>query len=346
MAMPFNPRCIILRWATVLASRRCGRIAGDIAGMCAVIAAMCGGIAGSSRRRWRNDSFVNDTIMLKQLNGIVVVLALASCVASAQGGHRAEQRMEQLLSRQPVPVQNAIRAQLAGGRLRSVDLDENDGETIYDVEMVRDGKTRSFSVGAEGELLDAELFMEELPAAIQGAIRTKVGSATLGEIDKSMDDGSYEVEVISAGKTRTFTLDANGKLTDEEVGLAELAESLQKAIQKETAGGTIDLVTRTFDTGDTLYDVDVSKSGKTRTLTFDTAGTLLSTEESATLAEVPALVKTQIQTLSNGGKVVGISKVTEDGAVSFDVDVRRQGKVESHAIAEDGALITAEELPK
>jgi uncharacterized membrane protein YkoI len=155
--------------------------------------------------------------MLKQFNGIVVVLALATCVASAQGGRRpqrAEQRMEQILSRQPGPVQNAIRAQLGGGRLRSVDLDENDGERVYDVEIVRDGKTRSFSVGAEGELLDAEVFMEELPAAIQEAIRTKVGGATLGEIDRSIDDGqaSYEVEMISAGKTRTFTVDAKGKL--------------------------------------------------------------------------------------------------------------------------------------
>jgi uncharacterized membrane protein YkoI len=289
---------------------------------------------------------------LKCFSVAIGFLIIATCLASAQPGRRQEQRIEQrqeqrtdqLLSRQPVPVQNAIRAQLGGGRLRSVDQDENDGDTIYDVEMVRDGKTRSFSVGAEGELLEAEVFMEELPAAVQQAIRTKVGSATLGEIDKSIDDGqaSYEVEMISAGKTRTFTLDANGKLTDEEVGLAELPDSLQKTIQKETAGGRIDLVTRTFDTGDTLYDVDVSKSGKTRTLTFDAEGTLLSTEEDMTLAEVPAAVKTQIQSLSNGGKAVGISKVTENGAVTFDVDVRKQGKMESHTIAEDGTLVPSD----
>jgi len=279
--------------------------------------------------------------MWKQLNGIAVVLALATCLASAQGGRRAEQRMEQLLSRQPVPVQNAIRAQLGGGRLRTIDQDENDGETIYDVEMVRDGKTRSFSVSAEGELLDAEVFMEELPAAIQQAIRTKVGSATLGEIDKSIDDGqaSFEVEMITAGKTRTFSLDATGKLTDEEVDLAELPDVLQKAIQKEVAGGKIDQVTRTFDTGDTLYDVDISQNHKTRTVTFDAAGAPLCEAEEVTLEEVPAAVKTQIQKLSDGGKVVSISKVIENGAMSFDVDVRKQGKVESHTLAEDGTVV-------
>ena len=276
--------------------------------------------------------------MSKQLNSAAVTLALATCMATAQVRRGPEQRTERLLSRQPVPVQNAIRTQLGDGQLRAINQDENDGGIVYDVEMVRNGRTRSFSVGAEGELLDVEVFLAELPAAAQQAIRTKVGTATLGEIDKSIDDGeaSYEVEMISAGKSRTFTVDSGGKLVDEEIVLAELPESLQKAIQKEIAGGKIEQITRTFDAGDTLYDVDVSLNGKTRTLTFDPAGALLSTEEEMALAEVPAAVKTQIQTLANGGRVIGVSKVTEGGMVSFDVDVRTQGKVESHTVAQDG----------
>lgn len=286
--------------------------------------------------------------MLKYFSVTVGFLMIAMCMASAQGGRRAADRMQQLLSRQPVPVQNTIRAQLGNGRLRSVDQDENDGETVYDVEIVRDGKTRSFSVGSEGELLDTEVFMEELPAAVQQAIRAKVGSATLGEIDKSIDEGqaSYEVESISAGKTRTFTIDATGKLTDEEVSLEELPDVLQKAIQKETDGGKIDQITRTFDTGEPLYDVDISKNRKMRTVTFDAAGTFLCTEEEATLEEVPAAVKTQIQNLSSGGKVISISKIIENGATTFDVDVRKQGKVESHTLAEDGTPAPAEGLKK
>ena len=103
--------------------------------------------------------------MLKQLNSAAVMLMLATCMASAQA-RRGPERTERLLSRQPVPVQNAIRAQLGDGQLRAINQDENDGEVVYDVEMVRNGKTRNFSVGAEGELLDVEVFMEELPAAV------------------------------------------------------------------------------------------------------------------------------------------------------------------------------------
>jgi hypothetical protein len=123
------------------------------------------------------------------------------------------------------------------------------------------------------------------------------------------------------------------------VELAELPDVIKKALQKQTAGGKIDQVTRTFDTGATLYDVDISKNRKTRTVTFDAAGALLSTQEETTLEEVPGVVKTQIQSLSNGGKVVSISKVIEDGMETFDVDVRKQGKVESHTLAEDGTVV-------
>lgn len=249
-----------------------------------------------------------------------------------------------MLARQPAAVQKTIEAQLGDGRLRSVDKDEEDGDVTYDVEIVRQGKTRSFTVGANGELLDTEVFLEELSAPVQAAIKKKVGGATLGEINKSVADGeiSYYVELIGGGKTRTFTLDAGGKLTDEEVFLAELPEDLKKAVNKEAGGGAIDEITRSFEGGEVFYDAEVVTGSKTQTLTLDAKGALLSRQEEVILSAVPDAAQKQIQALSTGGQLVTIAKVTEDDQISFDVDVRQGGKVKSYSVDSEGKLIPSD----
>jgi uncharacterized membrane protein YkoI len=271
--------------------------------------------------------------------GLLALGALSLCnVTMAAPG------WERMLSRQPAPVQKTIRAQLGDGRLRTIDKDDDDGDITYDVEIVRQGKTRSFIVSDDGELLSVEVFLEELPPTIQQAIKTRVGSATLSEIDKSDSDGeiSYDVEIIASNKSRTFTVDGAGKLTDEEVFLAELPPDIQKAIHKETGAGTLDEITRSFDSGQVLYDVDIIENGKTNTLTFDHQGALLSKQAEIALSAVPAAAQKQIQTLSANGKLISIAKVTENDAVSFDVDIRQNGKVKSYSMDTDGKLLSSD----
>ncbi|HXS67921.1 MAG TPA: PepSY domain-containing protein [Candidatus Polarisedimenticolia bacterium] len=253
-------------------------------------------------------------------------------------------RLERMLERLPAPVKQTIRAQVADGKLSAIDRDNEDGRVSYDVEMVRAGRTRSFTVSDEGELIDTEVFLNELPPAVREAIRKKVGGATLGEIDRSVDgDGtSYEVEVLGGGTNRSFTVDANGKLTDEDVFLSELPADFQAGIRKEAGGGTIDGITRSFDDDGASYDVDLVENGRRRTLTFDAKGTLLGKEEEIALSDAPEPVQKEIQTHLAGGKLVAVSRVTETGLVSFDFDIRQRGKVKSYTVGEDGRLISSE----
>jgi uncharacterized membrane protein YkoI len=266
--------------------------------------------------------------------GCSAVLIMAGTLNAAPGP----------LAHLPPPVQKGIRAQLGDGRVRSVERDDENGDVTYDVEIIRQGKTRSFTVGADGELIDSEVFIEELPPAIQQAIKTKVGSATLGEIDKSAGDGEadYDVEMIGGGKTRNFTIDANGKLTDEEVFLAELPEALRVSIGKAVGAGTLDDITRSFDSGEVFYDVDAIEGNKTVTLTFDAKGSLVSKQEDVALSEVPDAAQKQIQTLASSGKVISVAKVSENDVVSFDVDIRDGGKVKSYTVSVDGKAVLAD----
>ncbi len=272
------------------------------------------------------------------------LFVMAACIFSVNAAPPIPPRLEHILDQLPAAVQKTIRAQVAEGRLRAIDQDNEDGRLTYDVEMVRQGKVRGFTVGEDGNLVDTEVFLDELPAAVQQSIKKKVGDATLGEIDRSIDaDGaSYEVETIGGGTNRSFTVDASGKLTDEEVFLGELPQDFQANVRKELGAGTIDNITRSFDEDGTVYDVDVIENGKTGTLTFSATGVLASKSEEIALPAAPEATQKQIQTLSTGGKLVTVSKITEDGAVSYDVDIRQDGKVKSYTVADDGRVISSD----
>ncbi len=274
----------------------------------------------------------------------IVVLALG--MASACYG--AATNVNEILEHLPAAVQKTIHTHLAKGKLISIDTEDENGDITYDVEMVGRGgrgRARSFTVGAAGELLDKELFLNELPVPIREAVAKKAGKAVIGDINRSYENGEniYDVEIVADGKTRSFTLDAKGELMEEEVFLSELPEALQAAIRKETAGKPVDEITRNFDDDEISYDVDIVANQKTRTLTFDKDGALVSRQEDVALSEVPAAAQKQIQTFAAKGKVLTIQKVTETNTDSFDVDIRQDGKVKSYSIMADGKVADSEE---
>src|ERR1051325_1157332 len=124
---------------------------------------------------------------------------LFACLSAALAAERPQ--VPRALAQLPVATQQTIRSQIGSGKLVSVEKDTEDGEVTYEVEMTRDGKTRSFTVDADGELIDEQMFLAELPGAVQKTIQTQVGKGSLGEIFKSAEDGevSYDVEMTSAG---------------------------------------------------------------------------------------------------------------------------------------------------
>src|SRR3954470_22436527 len=82
----------------------------------------------------------------------------------------------------PPAAQNAIHAQLGGAKLGEITRSVEGSEVSYDVEMTAKGKTRSFTVSQEGELLAFQVFLPETPRPVQQAIHAKVGRQGLGDI--------------------------------------------------------------------------------------------------------------------------------------------------------------------
>lgn len=181
------------------------------------------------------------------------------------------------LSDLPPAAQKAIQTQLAGGKLDEITKTTEDEGIIYDVEMTREGRTRSFTINAEGDLLEVEVFLRETPRPVQEAIHAQVGDGKLGEITKSTEAGelTYDVEMTKEGKTRDFTVGQDGKLRRMQVFLQETPPEIQKAIQKEVGNGKCGDIYKATEDGEVLYDVEITKDGKTHSLTFDKKGVLV-----------------------------------------------------------------------
>ena len=66
----------------------------------------------------------------------------------------------------PAAAQNAIKAQLAGGKLDAIAQTNDDGEIVFDVSFTAlNGDERDFTVAADGTLLSLEVKLAETPFA-------------------------------------------------------------------------------------------------------------------------------------------------------------------------------------
>jgi uncharacterized membrane protein YkoI len=244
----------------------------------------------------------------------IVLLVWAAFVCSAQ-----QRKLNRELAHLPPVVRKAIRAKLGDARLDGIEKDIDDGEVVYDVEMVRDGKSRGFTVDDNGVLLDEEVFLPELSPAVQHTIQTKSANGTVDEINKSADDDdvSYDVEFARDGRTRDCTVGGDGALLEEQVFPGELPPGARQTILKETGSETLGEIDRAVGDGEMTYDVETTAAGKTRHFAVDAAGNLL--DKDVSFPELPATVQDAIR--KQNGADGQIHQCFDDGEVSYEVEV-------------------------
>src|SRR5436189_264144 len=135
--------------------------------------------------------------------------------------------------------------------------------------------------------------LQELPPAVQAQVKRQLGNAALGEIERERDNDetTYIVSLTWQNDEETyFTVAEDGLLLAAAVQLKELPANIQQAIKAQLANGTLDNIEKTFDEGETNYDVTFTKKdGQERSFTIDSKGTLTSVQ--VALAEVPASVR-------------------------------------------------------
>ncbi len=244
----------------------------------------------------------------------------------------------------PAAVHATINEQVGKGTIEGITKVFDEGVS-FEVEMTAAGKTRVFTVGKNGTLLDIQVFLAETPAAVQQAIQKEAANGKLGDITKVTEDGAvtYEVEITRGGKIHVVTIGEDGVVNDRQVFLTELSSALQKNIQALTSAGKLGEIHQATEDGKIIYEVEITAAdGTTHYTTVDADGNTLYREEDITPTDAPAAVQAAIKDLQGDGELLGISRTTEGNDISYDVDVKKSGKQQSFSLDADGKVLPDE----
>ena len=249
--------------------------------------------------------------------------------------------MEVFLNETPPAVRETIAAQVGKGTLVEINRTTEDGETVYGVQMTKGGSVRDFTVNASGELFGLKMFLRETPEAVQKTVRAEVGGGKLLEIEKNTEEGKlvYDVKMDKDGRTRNFTVGDGGDLLSMEVFLNEAPAAVKQTIQSQVRDGQLADIYRTTDEGDVVYEVEITKGGKSRSLTVDSNGVLFSEEESVALSDTPAAVRDTIQTLLGQGGQADITRLKEEDEISYLVELKQGDKKQSLTLDASGKVL-------
>jgi hypothetical protein len=121
------------------------------------------------------------------------------------------------LTNAPVPVQTAIKSQIADGSLKAIDENFDPEGNTFNVEfLTKEGDRQSVCVATDGQLLSKEVTLQECPQRVRQTIQETIGGGKILRIDKSLfekTDGilPYEVQGRKDGKPFEFSVGPRGK---------------------------------------------------------------------------------------------------------------------------------------
>jgi uncharacterized membrane protein YkoI len=114
---------------------------------------------------------------------------------------------------------------------------------------------------------------------------------------------------------------------EKDVTLAQVSGPARATIDKETAGGQVEKITKEVERGKTVYDVEATVGGKhMEYLVADADGTLLGTEVPIEFNQLPEPVRAAAQDYFGTTTGLTIMKGVEYGETHYEVEGLKNGK--------------------
>ncbi|MFQ6133455.1 MAG: PepSY domain-containing protein [Armatimonadota bacterium] len=261
--------------------------------------------------------------------GIALVAVLAIGLAAWSGGDDDEEQVS--LDQVPPAVKATILKAAEGGTITEIEVETENGQTVYEAEVIIDGKEVDILVAPDGALLGKEV-----------------------EGDEEEDEEEVEVEADD---------DDDEEGEEELVALEDVPAAVKATILKEAGDGTIEEIERETENGQVVYEAEVVIDGEEVDIEVAADGTLLGKEvegdeeedeeeveadddegdeELVALADLPAAVKATILKEAGDGTITEIEVETENGQKVYEAEVVIDGKEVDIEVAADGKLLGKE----
>ena len=131
--------------------------------------------------------------------GLLLVAASGGMADDEKGEGKGKETPSLALASLPAPVQATLKAQSAGGRIKRIEKEIEDGTTQYVAAIKVKGRQFEAEVGEDGTLLGTEepMKFKDLPAPVQKTITDKLAGRKLKEVEKRTEKGKvfYEFEI-------------------------------------------------------------------------------------------------------------------------------------------------------
>jgi uncharacterized membrane protein YkoI len=128
---------------------------------------------------------------------------------------------------------------------------------------------------------------------------------------------------------------ALGQDSEKKVRMQDLPPAVQAAVKEHSQGATIKGLAMEVDKGKKLYEAELSVNGKSKDITFDEQGKLMSAEEEIALSAIPEAARAAIQKTAAAGKITLVEAVTENGTTTYEAHVTT-GKKQSEIKVDAG----------
>jgi hypothetical protein len=144
--------------------------------------------------------------------GIAVGLVVALVAAATASGQ--EKKIER--SELPPAVARAVEAQSQGATVHGFAQETENGQTLYEVELMVNGHSKDVLLDTNGQVVEVEeqVALDSLPAGVRAALRANAHGGTIGKVESLTKQGklvAYEAVVTANGKRSEIQVGPDGK---------------------------------------------------------------------------------------------------------------------------------------
>ena len=121
----------------------------------------------------------------------------------------------------PSAVENTVAAQSAGATIRGFSTEKENGQTIYEAEMMVNGHSKDVSMTADGSIVEMEeqVALNSLSPEVKSGLQAKAGRGKILKVEsltKKEKLVAYEAQVVTKGKRSEVQVGPDGKPLDHE----------------------------------------------------------------------------------------------------------------------------------
>jgi len=109
---------------------------------------------------------------------------------------------------------------------------------------------------------------------------------------------------------------------EKKVRMRDLPRAVQQAVKQHSKGTKLRGLTQETKNGNTFYEAELEVSGRTRDVTFDASGKLVSVEEEVAIDSIPAAAREAIQKAAGPHKITLVESVTEGGKTVYEAHIQ------------------------